>query len=56
MLAGHAESIVLPFERLTNSSYSTLLQVQKIGNLCVGVDGSVEVGQVFVPVLIIAHS
>ncbi len=45
MLSSHEESIVLPFETLTDSSYSTLFQVQKISNLSVGVDGSIEKGQ-----------
>ena len=51
VLASHVESNVLPFEALANSSYRTLLQVQKIGNLRERVDGFVEVGQVFVPVI-----
>jgi hypothetical protein len=51
VLSSHVESVVLPFETLTDSSYSTLFQVQKISNLSVGVDGSIEKGQVFVPVI-----
>ncbi len=51
MLSSHVEIIILPFETLTNTSYSTIVQVQKISNLSIGVDSSIEVGQVFVPVI-----